>query len=333
VKKKSAVKKSAKVVEPVATAPVAAAPVAKKPAAKKATKKVAAPAAPVVEITNPCAQTGKDKETCPCHFCKDRQILIEKFNFRERVAKLMKDGHDLANAEDIATEVIAKERRTATKPPVPVGTVCPINQLRIGQRFKFHEKPPADWKIGDQTYMGAVYFVNVARVQVEMEQKPKKREFFNNKTGIAVEFESVGHNRVNVAPETLVEVLDGVKDFALLTDSTSVKQKRSPKTAAQIEEEAMAKAAKKVAKKAEKAAKKVAATNATVKLVKMPAEGVIKGYALAILETLKANGKKLTAVDLVKKLKTDTKNANGQQAVWDFHRKKLVDGGFIELTA
>jgi hypothetical protein len=69
----------------------------------------------------------------------------------------------------------------------------------------------------------------------------------------------------------------------------------------------------------------------TVTLKKMPEEGALRGYGLALLETLKANGKKMTAADLVKKLKTDTKNKNGQLAVYTFHKPKLESAGYIEV--
>jgi hypothetical protein len=69
----------------------------------------------------------------------------------------------------------------------------------------------------------------------------------------------------------------------------------------------------------------------TITLKKMPEEGALRGYGLAVLETLKANGKKMTAADLVKKLETDTKNKNGQLAVYTFHKPKLESAGYIEV--
>lgn len=74
------------------------------------------------------------------------------------------------------------------------------------------------------------------------------------------------------------------------------------------------------------------ASEHVVKLLKMPPEGEIRGYALNILETLKENGKEMNSNDLVKKLKTDTANKNGQMAVWTFHRAKLEKAGYIRLT-
>ena len=104
--------------------------------------------------------------------------------------------------------------------------------------------------------------------------------------------------------------------------------------------------AKKSAKKTKKAAGKTAAPkkaasskrlpnfgeDATVKLLKVPEEGAFRGNILAITDALKDNGKKLTVAELVKKMKSGTNNAKGEAAVWDFHKGKLIAGGYIEVT-
>ena len=72
-------------------------------------------------------------------------------------------------------------------------------------------------------------------------------------------------------------------------------------------------------------------TEYLVRLVRMPEEGTLRGYALELLETLKKNGRVMTSTELVKRLKTDTANKNGQMAVWTFHRNKLTKAGYIKL--
>jgi hypothetical protein len=71
-----------------------------------------------------------------------------------------------------------------------------------------------------------------------------------------------------------------------------------------------------------------------VKLLKFPAEAdKIRGNQLAVLETLKENGKNMTVAELVSKLRTPTKNKNGQLAVWKHNRPILEAKGFISVAA
>jgi hypothetical protein len=111
-------------------------------------------------------------------------------------------------------------------------------------------------------------------------------------------------------------VLDGIKTFKVQSNSSSNERGGI------------------MAKKKAKVVKAVRGLEVEVKLVKFPKEeDKVRGNQLAILEVLKEHGPKMAAAELIKKLKTPTKNKNGQLAVWTFNRPILIDKGFITVSA
>lgn len=68
----------------------------------------------------------------------------------------------------------------------------------------------------------------------------------------------------------------------------------------------------------------------TIKLVKAPKEGELKGQALAITHILKR--KPLTKAALIAAIgkKIPSKNVLGARDIWHMNRPKLVAGGWVE---
>ncbi len=68
----------------------------------------------------------------------------------------------------------------------------------------------------------------------------------------------------------------------------------------------------------------------TVKLVKTPKEGELRGQALAITHILKR--KPMTQAALIAAIgkKIPSKNKLGAVDVWHMNRPKLIDGGWVE---
>jgi hypothetical protein len=71
------------------------------------------------------------------------------------------------------------------------------------------------------------------------------------------------------------------------------------------------------------------AVEPTIKLVKTPKEGELKGQALAITAILKR--KPMTKAALIEAIgkKIPSKNVLGARDLWHMNRPKLIEGGYV----
>lgn len=269
--------------------------------------------------------------------CKTAATVRDVRSDAPLAAELVRNGHDPETAKEIAGEINGSKK---PKPaPVPfralakVGTIVPINELRVGQKFKLEKEQAQGWPVSTE-YTGALVYCTQGRALVELDQKPKRTEFVNKSTGVAVEFESAGQRRANWQPNTLVRVEEGVVDFALLQASDRVQKKGSKNSIIEGDDDmANKKAAKKAGKKSDGAARGRTALSldSVVKFVKGPKEDSIKRHK-DFLGVLKENGGKMTLKALGTAFAKAVKTKQDAVKVFGMHRKALVDGGFITVT-
>ena len=198
---------------------------------------------------------------------------------------------------------------------------------------------------GEKPYLVMVDHQGRAYLRVEINSKGAK---FLLNTGHSIELAELDNGTIrsrNLKAVPQASVLEAAKILARpLISSVTIAERSKPYLNSILNDEELNNMAK--AAKSKKAAGKTAKGKATgakrgprvnleaiVKLNKYPEEGVVKGYALSILDTLKDNGKKLTVAELVKKMKSGTTNKGGEMAVYTFHRAKLEKGGFITVDA
>jgi hypothetical protein len=68
----------------------------------------------------------------------------------------------------------------------------------------------------------------------------------------------------------------------------------------------------------------------TIKLVKTPKEGELKGQALAIANILKRKPMAKAALIVAIGKKIPSKNVLGARDIWHMNRPKLIEGGYVE---
>lgn len=134
-------------------------------------------------------------------------------------------------------------------------------------------------------------------------------------------------NSVMVSERCKKYLQEILSDKEIITMANEAKTKKAAKKTAKATGKA---APKNAASKGPKAPRKV--SNPTIKLAKAPKDGELKGQALAIVEILKENGKKLPKVELIAAIgkKIPSKNVLGASDIWAMNRKKLIEGGFVE---
>lgn len=238
-------------------------------------------------------------------------------------------------------------RDRARKNARRIGTHAIVNTLADTKSRKLvnaiASAAPVQEVPGERPWLVMVDAQGVAYLRVEI--LPKGARFLVN-TGSKIDLiempeGTIRSRSLKAAPQA--SVLDAAKIFARpLTSSVTISERSKPYLNLILSDKELIDMAK--AKNSKKAAGKTAKAvsngtkrgpkmnlEAEVKLLKMPEEGKVKGYALSVLTALKENGKKLSVADLIKKMKSGTSNKGGEMAVYTFHRANLVKGGYIAV--
>jgi hypothetical protein len=137
-----------------------------------------------------------------------------QWRFEERVQRTMeRHGVSREDAEEVIREVIFAKELPRAKTAALVGRTVEVRALRPGQRFKC--VVPDDRGGVSQVLTGALLYASDCRARVELDKAPVTRQFTNKRTGEQVEITGGQFKRTDWGPETLVEVLEGMKDFSL----------------------------------------------------------------------------------------------------------------------
>lgn len=204
--------------------------------------------------------------------------------------------------------------RKDSKPLVKSGTTVPIHRLHDGQRFRVEY--PKMGRDGGHSDTGYLIYCTPGRALVELDGRPAKREFKNNRTGENVAFETKGSRRINFAPECEVITLEGIRDFSIHKPVASKPAKDFKLTGLKPEKS------------------RVTRSSSMVKLScgKTPTSGAIPAQAALVLQILREAKVALTPDELIAKMEGRVESKQTMRAVLNLYRAKMRAQGYLSET-